>query len=30
MRPTEPPEPEAGDLVKPKATPTPKPKKRSN
>jgi hypothetical protein len=28
-RPLEPPEPEAGDLVKPKATPTPKPKKRS-
>ena len=30
MRPIEPPEPEAGDLVKPKATPTPKPKKRSD
>jgi hypothetical protein len=29
IRPIEPPEPEAGDLVKPKATPTPKPKKRS-
>jgi hypothetical protein len=29
IHPIEPPEPEAGDLVKPKATPAPKPKKRS-